>query len=214
MEEMKPVLRVASEIDLKKVNNSKEKEEALKICRGLVKKYGLPMKLVDVCLSYDDSKMIFAFIAESRVDFRELVKDLTRHFNRNIRMQQIGIRDEAKIVGDYGHCGKPLCCRGFLNDLVSITSDMAELQQCAHRGSDRISGICGRLMSCLSYEEKGYKELSRKMPPIGAKVAVNGKKGVIIGHNTLKQSVNVKFDTEKEDERPVIAEVDLNRNKK
>ncbi|NIA18303.1 MAG: hypothetical protein GWO79_00245 [Actinobacteria bacterium] len=212
--EIKPVLRVVNSADMEKVAKKEEIAEAMKFCKTLIKKYKLSMKLVDVHFAYDGSRATFAFIAESRIDFRELVKDLTRHFNRSIRMQQIGIRDEAKMVGDYGHCGKPLCCRGFLNDLVPITSEMAEVQQCAHRGSDRISGICGRLMCCLSYENLGYEELAKKMPPIGTKVNVDGKKGVIIGHHTLKQSVNVKFNPEKKDERPIIAEVDLNRDKK
>ncbi len=212
--EMKPVLRVADSADLDKVAGKEEADEALKFCKKLIKKYGLPMKLSGVHFAYDGSRVTFAFIAESRVDFRDLVKDLTRHFNRSIRMQQIGIRDEARMMGDYGHCGKQLCCRGFLRGFTSITSDMAETQQCAHRGSDRISGVCGRLMCCLSYEEKGYAELAEKMPPIGARVNVDGKRGVVIGHHVLKQSVDVKFEPSGGEEKPVIVEVDLNRNKK
>ncbi len=212
--EIKPVLRIATPADLEKVAKKEEIDDALKFCKKLIKKYGLPMKLSGVHFAYDGARVTFAFIAESRVDFRDLVKDLTRHFNRGIRMQQIGIRDEAKMTGDYGHCGKPLCCRKFLGELASITSEMAEIQQCAHRGSDRISGACGRLMCCLSYEEKGYAELAKTMPPIGAKVSVDGKRGVVIGRHTLKQSVDVKFEPGKGDERPVIAEVDLNRDKK
>jgi len=212
--EIKPILRQADSSDLAKIAGEEEKEDALKFCKKLIKKYDLPMKLSGVHFSYDGTRITFAFIAESRVDFRELVKDLTRHFGRNIRMQQIGIRDEAKIMGDYGHCGKQLCCRKFLTEFTSITSDMAEVQQCAHRGSDRISGVCGRLMCCLAYEEQGYAELAEKMPPIGAKVSVDGKKGVIVAQHILKQSVDVKFDAAKGEEKAVIAEVDLNRNKK
>ncbi len=212
-EDLKPVLRKASDFELAKRNNPKEKQEALELAKSIKENYNLPMKFVDVHFSYDDSKITFAFIADGRVDFRELVKDLTRNFNRSIRLQQIGIRDEAKIMGDFGPCGRPLCCKTHLKNLESISSEMADLQQCAHRGSDRISGICGRLMCCLAYEQKGYEELAKKMPPIGTKVNVDGKRGTIVGHNVLKQSVKVSFLTEKEGET-IIAEVDLNRHKK
>jgi cell fate regulator YaaT (PSP1 superfamily) len=210
--EIKPVLRIAELADLEKIPDHKEKEKAVEFCRSLVRRNKLPMKLVDAHFSFDGARMTFAFIAETRVDFRELVKELTRHFNRTIRMQQIGIRDEAKAMGDLGHCGKPLCCREHLKKLDSITSEMAEIQQCAHRGSDRISGICGRLMCCLAYEQKGYEELAKKMPALGAWVNVDGKRGEIVGHYTLKQSVKVKFDAEKGEGSSVV-EVDLNRRK-
>src|SRR3989339_347796 len=156
-------------------------------------KFNLSMKFIGVHFSFDGSRITFAFIADGRVDFRELVKELTRHFGRTIRLQQIGIGDEAKIMGDYGHCGKELCCRGHLKNLCSITSEMAEIQQCAHRGSERISGICGRLMCCLAYDQCGYEQLSQKLPPMGIKVNVDGKRGVIVGHHILKQSVDVQF---------------------
>lgn len=210
--EIKPVLRLATPIDLEKIPSGEEKDKAMSYCKKIAKKYELPMKLVDIHFSFDGSRITFAFIADTRVDFRELVKELTRYFNRTIRLQQIGIRDEAKMMGDFGHCGKPLCCRNFLNDLTSITSEMADMQQCAHRGSDRISGICGRLMCCLAYEQNGYEELNKKMPMIGARVSVDGKKGEVVGHHVLKQTVNVKFPGEK-GEHDTIVEVDLNRNK-
>lgn len=211
--EIKPILRKATREDLAKIPKKKEKDKVLKECKKTADKYNLPMKIVDVNFSYDGSRITFAFISDGRVDFRELVKDLTRHFKKNIRLHQIGIRDEAKIMGDCGHCGRKLCCRGFLDGLASITSDMAEVQQCSHRGSDRLSGVCGRLMCCLAYEEKGYEELAKKMPPKGAKVNVDGKKGVVVGHHVLKQSVDVKFEGGK-GENSIVVEVDLNRNKK
>jgi cell fate regulator YaaT (PSP1 superfamily) len=211
--ELKLVLRIANSTDLERIAKQKDKEDALRFCKEMIKKHELPMKLVDVHFSYDGSRITFAFISESRVDFRELVKDLTRHFSRSIRLQQIGIRDEARIMGDYGHCGKPLCCREFLRTLTSITSEMAEIQQCAHRGSDRISGVCGRLMCCLAYEEKGYEELAKKMPPIGTKVNVDGKRGVIVSHHILKQSVDVEFPGENGEQESTIVEVSLNREK-
>lgn len=212
-DELKLIIRKATSIDLAKRISKKEKEEALEYCKSLIKKHKLPMKLVDVYFLFDDSRVVFAFIADGRIDFRELVKDLIKHYNCNVRLQQIGIRDEAKLMGDYGRCGRELCCKKFLNNIASITSDMAEIQQVAHRGSERISGICGRLVCCLAFEEKGYEELARRLPPIGIKVNVDGKSGMIVGHNTLKQSVNVEFPGEN-GENSTIAEVDLNRNKK
>jgi cell fate regulator YaaT (PSP1 superfamily) len=211
--EIKPVIRKANQMDLGKIPDKKIKDEILEFCRKLIRQYELPMKLVDVHSSFDGSRLTFAFIAETRIDFRELVKDLTRHFNKTIRMQQIGIRDEAKITGDCGPCGKPLCCKGFLRELSSITSEMADLQQCAHRGSERLSGVCGRLKCCLAYEQKGYEDLIKNMPALGAKVNVDGKRGVVVGHHILKKSVDVQFDAEKGEERGTVVEVDLDRKK-
>ncbi len=212
---IKPVMRKATAHDLEKIPDLKEKTSALKQCKEMARKHNLPMKLVDAHFAFDGSRLTFAFIADGRVDFRELVKDLTRRFNRTIRLQQIGIRDEAKVVGDFGPCGRNLCCREHLGDLKSITSEMAELQQCAHRGSERISGICGRLMCCLAYEQNGYEELNKKMPPVGARVKVDGKRGVVVGHHVLKQTVDVEFSPENgEDKGRTVVEVDLNRHKK
>lgn len=208
----KEIIRMAERDDLDKIPSSATKQAMLDRCRQLVKEHELPMKLVDVHVSFDNSKATFAFIAEGRVDFRSLVRELTRTFNKTIRLQQLGIRDEARISGDIGHCGLNLCCRTHLKELSSITSEMAEIQQCAHRGSDRISGVCGRLMCCLSYEEEGYKELDKKMPKIGTRVNVDGKKGVIVAQNHLKQTVDVEFDNK--DGSSVRVEVDLNRHKK
>jgi len=205
-------LRKATADDLSKRITEEEKKNATQICKKLIKNHKLPMKLVDLNFSLDRSRAVFAFIADGRVDFRELVRELTRELNKTIRLQQIGIRDEAKNYGDYGHCGRELCCKKFLGDLSSITSDMAEQQQCSHRGSDRISGVCGRLMCCLAFEDVGYKELAKKMPPIGARVNVDGDRGVVIGHHVLKQSVNVEFKDNKGG-RSNRVEVDLNRHK-
>ncbi|PIR13088.1 stage 0 sporulation protein [Candidatus Falkowbacteria bacterium CG11_big_fil_rev_8_21_14_0_20_39_10] len=210
--EIKPILRKATRIDLDSLPKAEDSKKALDYCKQMIDKHELEMKLVDAHFSFDGSRLTFAFIADGRVDFRELVKDLTRNFNRTIRLHQIGIRDEAKLCGDYGHCGRVLCCRKFLKDLASITSEMAEAQQCVHRGSERISGMCGRLMCCLAYEQLGYEEMAKKMPAIGAKVNVDGKRGIVVGHHVLKQSVNVEFKGEKGDDR-IVTEVDLNRKK-
>jgi len=212
LKNIKPVQRSATSSDLEKVPGKDEISEALRACTELKVKHNLAMKFVDMHYSYDGSRVTFAFIADGRVDFRELVKDLTRHFGKTIRLQQIGIRDEARLMGDFGHCGRGLCCKGHLNELRSIVSEMAEVQQCSHRGSDRISGVCGRLMCCLAYEHKNYEELVSKMPTIGTKVNVDGKRGEIISHHVLKHSVNVKFIDKKGGY--TISEVDLNRNKK
>ena len=189
--EIKKILRKATAADLEKLPNEKKKKKDFVYCRKLIDKLELPMKLVDVHYSFDGARITFPFIADSRVDFRELVKDLTKHFNANIRLQQIGIRDEARFCGDFGHCGRPLCCGRFLGELNSITSEMAELQQCVHRGSERISGICGRLMCCLSYEEEGYKKMAEKLPSLESEVKVEGKRGRVIAHHILKQTVSV-----------------------
>ncbi len=212
-ENYEQILRKANIHDLEKMLVKNEKKEALIYARQMKDRHNLSMKFIDVHFSFDGSKITFAFIADGRVDFRELVKDLTRHFGKSIRLQQIGIRDEAKIMGDCGHCGRPLCCQGHLTNLVSISSDMAELQECSHRGSDRISGICGRLMCCLAYEQYEYEQLSSEMPKMGTKVNVDGKKGIVVGRHLIKRSVDVEFPDENKKGETVVIEVDLDRNK-
>jgi cell fate regulator YaaT (PSP1 superfamily) len=152
------------------------------------------MKLVDAHFSIDGKRLTFAFIANGRVDFRSLLKDLVKHFKLNIRLQQIGIRDEIKINGDMGCCGKILCCQSFYKDLGNVTSDLAELQQVAHRGSDRLSGVCGRLKCCLTYERAAYEDCARCLPPIGSQIRTKQGKGTVIGHHTLKKTVNVRLE--------------------
>jgi len=210
--EIKPILRIANQSDFEKLPSKKEKEGAFEFCRQAIIRRDLPMKLVDVVFSFTGNRLNFAFIADGRVDFRDLVKELTAHFGKQIRLTQIGIRDEARLSGDYGHCGRPLCCKKFIKDFSSISSEMAEAQQVVHRGSDRISGCCGRLMCCLQYEYKGYKEMAERMPAIGQKVNVDGKKGIVLSLHVLKQSVSVEFRDQKEGR--MVVEVDLNRHKK
>ncbi|MFA5754312.1 MAG: regulatory iron-sulfur-containing complex subunit RicT [Patescibacteria group bacterium] len=212
--EIKPIVRRADYDDVAKLPDSETKEAALAFCRDMIAKHDLPMKLVDVHFSFEGSRLNFAFIADGRVDFRELVKDLSGHFGTNIRLTQIGTRDEAKITGDCGPCGHALCCREFLTEFSSITSEMAEAQQVVHRGSERISGMCGRLMCCLSYEYEGYKEMAGKLPPLGTKVNVDGLRGIVIGHHLLKQTVDVKISAEKGEDRDTVIEVDINRHNK
>ncbi len=211
--EIKKILRIAAGEDLKKLPNEKQKKKDFAYCKKIIEKYQLPMKLVDVHYSFDDARITFPFIADSRIDFRELVKDLTKHFSRSIRLQQIGIRDEARFCGDFGHCGRSLCCSKFLGDLNSITSEMAELQQCVHRGSERISGICGRLMCCLAYEEDGYKKLAENLPPVDSFVKVESRKGRVLARYILKQTVKVLLD-EGNGEAGGVVEVEIAKIKK
>lgn len=205
--------RQANPSDLKRMPTVEEKQQALKYCYATVKRLDLEMKLVDVVFSLDNNRITFAFVADGRVDFRTLVKELTAYFNKGIRLQQIGIRDEAKLVGDNGRCGRGLCCRQHLTKFSSVTGEMADVQGLGGRGSERISGCCGRLMCCLGYEFEGYKASNAKLPPIGTKVNVDGQRGVVVGHHILKESVDVKFKGEK-GEQDFVLEVDLNRKKK
>lgn len=208
------ILRKANAEEVGRQPAAAEKERMLTEAKAMADRHNLEMKLVDMALSLDGSRLTIAFIADGRIDFRELVKDLTRHFNRTIRLQQIGIRDEARLCGDCGHCGKPLCCRSFLKDFVSITSEMAESQQCEHRGSDRISGACGRLMCCLAYELKGYESMAKEFPAIGTSVNVDGQRGEVIAHHYLKRTVSVKFMDPEGRGGYSIVEIDLDRKKK
>lgn len=193
----KEVLRKVSEDDIVNIkSNENEKKEFLAYCKNCVENLGLKMKIVDAHYSFDRAKIVFAFTAEGRVDFRELVKMLNRQFKKSIRMQQIGIRDEAKIVGKLGMCGRRLCCKNFLKELASVNSEAAEIQQIAHRGAERLSGICGRLMCCLNYEKETYKSLSKNLPELDTTVKYEGKEYKVIGRNILKQTLNLKIDKE------------------
>lgn len=188
--------RVASLDDLKKIKEKNEKRhKILGECKDIVKKHKLPMKLVDCHFSFDGGKISFAFIADSRVDFRELVKDLTKYFQKTIRLQQIGSRDETKQLGQLGPCGRTICCKAFLDDLGNITTDLARLQNIEQRGSDRLSGVCGRLKCCLNYEAEGYEGCYKNLPEIGNKYKTKkGEKGVVVDWNAIRHSIDVKLE--------------------
>lgn len=193
--EIKPIFRKATTADMEKFKEKEgQKKKALEICKQLIKKHNLPMKLIDAHFSFDGGRLTFAFVADGRVDFRALVSDLTKTFQKSIRLQQLGIRDEAKISGDIGICGRYLCCQKFLKDLGNITSELADLQQIAHRGSERLTGVCGRLMCCLAYEQKLYEEQIKKLPAIGTMVRTDYGKGKVVGWHVLKQSVDVELE--------------------
>jgi cell fate regulator YaaT (PSP1 superfamily) len=214
-EELKPIARFAEANEVREVLNAEAKEEIMQYCRSLVKKHNLPMKIIDVHASYDNSRLKFAFIADGRIDFRELVKDLSRHYQKSIILYQVGIRDEARICGDAGRCGvRPMCCRTFLHELGGINSDMADVQQIAHRGSERLSGICGRLMCCLRFEHEGYAELAKKLPAIGSLVFYEGVEAEVIGWHTLKQSVDLRIKGKGENSGEILFDISVNKLKK
>lgn len=205
-EEIKPIIRKATLNDLEVLeSNEKGKEKALEECKKLIDKNQLEMKLVDAQFSFDGKKVTFAFIADGRVDFRPLVKDLTRQYQKSIRLQQLGVRDEAKINGDIGSCGIVQCCKTHLKVLGNVNAEQAELQQVSHRGAERLSGICGRLKCCLRYENDLYSELAKKFPAKGSHVKTPRGKGEVVDWQILKQVARVKLD----DEPDAIVEVPL-----
>jgi cell fate regulator YaaT (PSP1 superfamily) len=189
------LVRKAKEEDLEKMKKKEQgKEEALKICNELIKKHNLPMKLVDVLFHFDGGRITFAFTAPTKVDFRELVKDLTQAFHKSIRLYQISVRQETELKGDIGPCGKILCCRSFLQKLGNVTIETIFDQQIVHRGIDRLTGVCGRLKCCLLYEEEMYKELAKKLPPIGSLVKTAQGEGKVIDWKILKQTVIIEIE--------------------
>ncbi|MBT3689746.1 stage 0 sporulation protein [bacterium] len=191
-DEIKPIMRKARSQDkLKILEINKDNDKVLKYCHEQVKKFKLPMKLVDVHKSFDETRVTFAFIADGRVDFRDLLKELIRKYKKSIRLQQLGVRDEAKINGDLGSCGRSLCCSTHLKELGNVTTEMAKDQQVAHRGSERLSGRCGRLKCCLRYEEPVYKELAEGFPEIGSKIKTKQGHGIVKSWHTLKGTVDV-----------------------
>lgn len=201
---LKPILRKATLTDLEKIAKYRKKgKEAVRVCRELAKKHKLPMKIVDAHFTLDGSRIIFYFTAESRIDFRSLVRDLTHKFQKSIRLQQIGSRDVAARMGGIGICGRELCCWRFLKKFSSITTEMAKEQQMVQRGSERISGVCGRLLCCLAYEADLYEELNENMPELGTVVKTDRGEGRVISKNILNQTVEVEFDKEEKILYPV-----------
>ena len=190
------IIRGATYYDLSvdELNRKKEKGGYRKF-NTLVKKYKLNMKLVNVHVMFDKSKMIFYFTAEKRVDFREMVKELATHFKIRIELRQIGVRDEAKIIGGLGPCGMNLCCKSFLSDFESISIKMAKDQNLPLNPL-KISGICGRLMCCLNYEYNEYRDFIKKAPERGVKVKCTHGCGVVCGYEPLKESLLLEFENE------------------
>lgn len=198
---LKSVIRKATKDDCEREKRNREKEkDAYKVCQEKILKHGLEMKLINAEYTFDNNKVLFYFTADGRVDFRELVKDLASVFRTRIELRQVGVRDETKILGGMGICGRPLCCHTYLSDFVPVSIKMAKEQNLSLNPA-KISGICGRLMCCLKNEADTYEYLNRKLPNIGEIVTANdGLKGEVKEVNVLKQTVKilVEIDDEKE----------------
>ncbi|GLB31835.1 signal peptidase II [Lacrimispora amygdalina] len=189
---LKSVIRMATRADdeVEKKNHEKEKE-AFKICREKIKKHGLLMKLIDAEYTFDNNKVLFYFTADGRIDFRELVKDLASVFKTRIELRQVGVRDETKIVGGVGICGRTLCCHSYLSEFIPVSIKMAKEQNLSLNPT-KISGVCGRLMCCLKNEEETYEELNSKLPGVGDFVTTDdGLKGEVHSVSVLRQLVKV-----------------------
>lgn len=189
---LKPVIRIANQRDVEQEQANRQKEkEAFQICLEKIRKHNLEMKLIDAEYTFDNNKVLFYFTADGRIDFRELVKDLASVFKTRIELRQIGVRDETKIIGGIGICGRPLCCHSYLSDFIPVSIKMAKEQNLSLNPT-KISGVCGRLMCCLKNEEETYEELNRKLPSIGDTVtAEDGSKGEVQSVNVLRQLVKV-----------------------
>ena len=198
---LKKIVRLATEEDIKRhAENEKKKAKALAQCQEKVEKHGLEMKLIDVEYTFDNNKIIFYFTADGRVDFRELVKDLASVFKMRIELRQIGVRDEAKMLGGIGSCGRSLCCSSWLSDFEPVSIKMAKVQSLSLNPT-KISGICGRLMCCLKYENDVYMELRKGLPDNGEKVKTKDGMGKVVDSNILESKVRVRLYTgEKDDE--------------
>ncbi|SEQ09702.1 PSP1 domain-containing protein [Piscibacillus halophilus] len=190
---LKKVIRLADDKDKLTVSENKEKtEEAFRVCQEKIKQHDLDMNLVDAEYTFDRNKIIFYFTADGRVDFRELVKDLAAIFKTRIELRQIGVRDEAKMLGGIGPCGRMLCCSTFLGDFEPVSIKMAKDQNLSLNPA-KISGLCGRLMCCLKYENDQYEEAKRELPDIGEVINTSNGQGKVVGLNMLEKLVQVEL---------------------
>ena len=198
---LKPVIRIATQRDDEQEIANKEKEkEAFEICLEKIRKHELDMKLIDAEYTFDNNKVLFYFTADGRIDFRELVKDLAGIFKTRIELRQIGVRDETKLLGGIGICGRPLCCHSYLSDFVPVSIKMAKEQNLSLNPA-KISGVCGRLMCCLKNEDETYQDLNRRLPNIGDIVSTDdGLSGEVLSVNVLRQLVKVVVDINDEKE--------------
>jgi len=195
---LRPVMRVATEADLRRDAENREKEaKACEICRQKIEALGLEMSLIYAEYTFDNNKLLFYFTAEGRVDFRDLVKELASVFRTRIELRQVGIRDEAKLMGGLGVCGRPFCCHSFLSDFVQVSIKMAKEQNFS-LNSAKISGACGRLMCCLRYEHEAYEEEIKKTPEVGSVVETSAGAGIITEINPLAGLVRVKLNDKPE----------------
>lgn len=198
---LKEVIRIATpKDDAREENNRKKEKEAFEICQKKIRAHNLEMKLIDAEYTFDNNKMLFYFTADGRIDFRELVKDLAAVFKTRIELRQIGVRDETKILGGIGICGRPLCCHTYLSEFAPVSIKMAKEQNLSLNPT-KISGVCGRLMCCLKNEQETYEYLNRKLPGVGDIVTLpDGMKGEVSGVNVLRQLVKVLVDVNDEKE--------------
>ena len=191
---LKPIVRVATEKDKETVKKNEERRaSAMAVCREKIAAHGLEMKLIDCEFTFDGNKAVFTFSAEGRVDFRELVKDLAGHFHLRIELKQVGIRDETRILGGIAPCGRECCCAGCMPDFKKVSIKMAKNQGLS-LNPGKISGLCGRLMCCLSYENEYYAAVYKKMPKYGATVDTPEGRGVVVSTNMLKMEMRVKIE--------------------
>ena len=205
---LKSVLRIATNEDIEKHFKNKDKEkDAFDICLKKIQEHGLTMKLIDVEYTFDNNKVIFYFTADGRVDFRDLVKDLATIFKTRIELRQIGVRDEAKMLGGLGPCGRPMCCSSFLGDFASVSIKMAKEQNLSLNPT-KISGICGRLMCCLNYEQSTYEDIRKRMPKVGSIVKTSEGTGEVFSNNIVKESIKVKL---KKGEEEVLEEFKIDK---
>ena len=199
---LKKLIRKATKEDLRHLEDNRRKEkEALKICEQKVADHGLEMKLVDVEYTFDNSKILFYFTADGRVDFRALVKDLASVFRTRIELRQIGVRDESKMLGGLGVCGRPFCCSSFLGEFHPVSIKMAK-EQGLSLSPTKISGTCGRLMCCLKYEQEAYTDLLKHTPKVGAIVKTPYGRGLVVESNLLTRTLKVKMDNTPDDAAP------------
>ena len=190
--QLKPVIRIATPEDHEQRRIYKEKEkDAYAICQEKIAEHGLVMKLVDVEYAFNGAKIMFYFTSDGRVDFRELVKDLAGIFRTRIELRQIGVRDEAKMLGGLGVCGRPICCASFLSDFIPVSIKMAKEQNLS-LNQTKISGICGRLMCCLKFEQAGYEAMHKIMPKTGKEVITPDGIGTVIDNNVISEMTTVK----------------------
>ena len=202
-EPLKKVMRRATPADSgRRRENARKKEEAYRTCRRLIQKHGLPMKLVDADYVFDGSSVVFYFTAEGRVDFRDLVKDLASELKARIELRQVGVRDEAKMVGGLGPCGRDLCCSLFLSDFNPVSIKMAK-EQSLPLNPSKISGICGRLMCCLKYEVEAYEEFNLKAPALGSRVELEEGEGTVAGYQVPLGLVVVEVEAGRKVEVPI-----------
>lgn len=191
---LKPVIRIATETDSRVYEeNQAKKPKAMQICKEKIAKFNLDMKLIDCEYAFDGSKIIFYFTSANRVDFRELVKELASAFRNRIELRQVGTRDEAKYLGGIAPCGRVCCCAGNMPEFKKVSVRMAKTQGLS-LNPGKISGLCGRLMCCLSYENEYYSEASKKMPKVGGEVGTPEGKAIVVSVNMLKMDVKVKID--------------------